>query len=123
MPVPPRRKTVLVVEDEALLLFSISDELKAQGFLVFEASNADDAVDLLTAHPEIEIVFTDIDMPGSMDGLKLLALVRERWPPVRVIVTSGKKRPTRDMLMDEGWFLPKPYTTAGVVAVIEAATP
>jgi len=123
MPMPPRRKTVLVVEDEALLLFSISDELKAQGFLVFEASNADDAVDLLTAHPDIEIVFTDIDMPGSMDGLKLLALVRERWPPVRVIVTSGKKRPTRDMLMDEGWFLPKPYTTAGVVAVIEAATP
>ena len=123
MPMPPRRKTVLVVEDEALLLFSISDELTAQGFLVFEASNADDAVDLLTAHPDIEIVFTDIDMPGSMDGLKLLALVRERWPPVRVIVTSGKKRPTRDMLMDEGWFLPKPYTTAGVVAVIEAATP
>jgi CheY-like chemotaxis protein len=121
MPPNDHATTVLVVEDEALLLFSISDELTAQGFVVFEASNAHDAVTLLTAHPEIEIVFTDIDMPGSMDGLKLLALVRERWPPVRVLVTSGKKRPTREMLMDENWFLPKPYTTAGVVAAIQAA--
>ena len=121
MPLTSTPKTVLVVEDEALLLFSISDELTAQGFEVFEASNADDAVKILDAHDEIRVVFTDIDMPGSMDGLKLLALVRERWPPVRVVVTSGKKRPTREMLMDENWFLPKPYTTASVVAALEAA--
>lgn len=110
--------TVLVVEDEALLLFSISDELKEEGFDVLEATNADDAVLLLTTHPEINIMFTDIDMPGSMDGLKLSAVVRDRWPPIRVIVTSGKQRPTRDMLPEDGLFLPKPYTTAGVVAAI-----
>lgn len=120
MSMPHPNPTVLVVEDEALLLFSISDELKEEGFDVLEATNADDAVTLLSTHPEIAIMFTDIDMPGSMDGLKLSAVVRDRWPPIRVIVTSGKQRPTRDMMPEDGLFLPKPYTTAGVVAAIAA---
>ena len=81
---------IVVVEDEALLLFSIADDLRDAGFSVLEASNADEAIALLESHPEIRLLFTDIDMPGSMDGLKLSAAVRDRWPPVKIIVTSGK---------------------------------
>lgn len=113
-----KRSAVLVVEDEALLLFSISDELKDAGFEVFEAVDADEAVRVLTSHPEIAVLFTDIDMPGSMDGLKLSAFVRDRWPPVKIIVTSGKRVPNPSMLPKGGVFLPKPYSPTGVANVI-----
>src|SRR5690606_14869016 len=85
--------SVLVVEDEALLLFAIGDDLRDLGCTVYEASNADQAIRRLEQHPDIAILFTDIDMPGSMDGLRLSAAVRDRWPPVKIIVTSGKSRP------------------------------
>lgn len=108
--------TVLVVEDEALLLFSIADDLRDAGFRVLEAVNADIAVSLLETHPEISILFTDIDMPGSMDGLKLSAAVRARWPPIRILVTSGKQRIKEGDLPSGGRFMPKPYTPDRVVS-------
>jgi len=111
---------VLVVEDEALLLFAISDDLKDAGFDVVEAKNADDAIAVLVKDPDIRLVFTDIDMPGSMDGLKLSAVIRDRWPPVRIIVTSGKQRPAAHEMPSEGAFLAKPYTPAGVVNAVRA---
>ena len=110
--------SVLVVEDEALLLFAIGDDLRDMGFTVYEASNADQALLRLEQHPEIAILFTDIDMPGSMDGLKLSAAVRDRWPPVKIIVTSGKRRPLDEMMPQGGVFLPKPYAPTEVVAKI-----
>lgn len=119
-PVQANPARIFVVEDEALLLFSISDDLQDAGFDVLTATNADEAIALLTKHPEIELIFTDIDMPGSMDGLKLSAMVRDRWPPVRIIVTSGKQRPAAHLLPNNAPFLPKPYTTAGVVATMQA---
>ncbi|WP_281280387.1 response regulator, partial [Pelagibacterium montanilacus] len=79
-----------MVEDEALILMDIVGQLKAEGFRTYEATNADAAVALLEAHADIGLIFTDIDMPGSMDGLKLAAAVRDRWPPVKIIVTSGR---------------------------------
>jgi CheY-like chemotaxis protein len=108
---------VLVVEDEALLLFTIADDLRDAGFEVLEASNADEAIRLLGLHADIRLLFTDIDMPGSMDGLRLGAVVRDRWPPVRIIVTSGKVHPGIERLPD-GVFLPKPYTPAAVLAAM-----
>lgn len=114
------RPAVLVVEDEALLLFSIADELKDAGFAVFEAVNADQAIVTLSAHPEIGVLFTDIDMPGSMDGLRLSGFVRDRWPPVKIIITSGKAAPTENMLPVGGIFLPKPYSPASVAGAIES---
>jgi CheY-like chemotaxis protein len=105
-----------VVEDEALLLFSISDDLRESGFRVLEAGNADIAVSLLETHPEISILFTDIDMPGSMDGLKLSAAVRARWPPIRILVTSGKQRIKEGDLPSGRRFMPKPYTPDRVVS-------
>lgn len=110
--------TVLVVEDEALLLFSIADDLRDEGFKVLEASSADAAIRLLETHPEIAVVFTDIDMPGSMDGLRLSAAVSERWPPVKIVVTSGKNRPAAEALPKNGVFVPKPYTHKNVAAII-----
>ena len=85
------RIAVLVVEDEALILLDVADQLGAEGFKVYEASNADAAITLLQAHPDIRLLFTDIDMPGSIDGLKLAAAVRNRWPPMKIIVTSGAR--------------------------------
>jgi two-component system, response regulator PdtaR len=111
--------TVLVVEDEAFLLFAIADELREAGYDVLEASNADQAISLLEVHRDIRILFTDIDMPGSMDGLRLSAAVRDRWPPVKIIVTSGKQQPARDAMPSGGVFLPKPYAAAAVAATIQ----
>jgi CheY-like chemotaxis protein len=110
---------VLVVEDEALIRLNISDELTELGFEVFEAANAGEAVELLKRHREIHVLFTDIDMPGDVDGLQLAQLVRTRWPPIKIIVTSGKHSYSHDELPVEGRFIPKPYDTAFVAAAIQ----
>jgi DNA-binding LytR/AlgR family response regulator len=65
---------------------------------------------------DVRIVFTDIDMPGLMDGLKLAAFVRRRWPPIEIIVTSGNHRVSEGEFPERGVFLPKPYTRERVVA-------
>ena len=108
---------VLVVEDEALIRFTIADDLRDAGFEVFEAETADEAIAILVREP-IRLLFTDIDMPGSMDGLRLSAIVRDRWPPVRIIVTSGKQVPAAALLPAGSQFMPKPYTTAGVLDAV-----
>jgi CheY-like chemotaxis protein len=110
--------TILIVEDEAFLLFAIADELREAGFDVLEATNADQAIRLLETRQNIAILFTDIDMPGSMDGLRLSAAVRDRWPPIKIIVTSGKRRPAQDAMPSGGVFLPKPYAPETVAATI-----
>lgn len=101
--------TVLVVEDEVLVRIDVTLALEEEGFKVFEVSNADEAIKVLDAHTEIHLMFTDIDMPGSMDGLKLAAAVRDRWPPVKIIITSGHRHLSDDMLPVEGRFFDKPY--------------
>ena len=110
--------TVLVVEDEALGRMDIALLLEDEGFQVLEASNADDAISLLDAHPEVRLMFTDIDMPGSMDGLKLAAAVRDRWPPVKIIVTSGHRHMSDDTLPIVGRFFSKPYDPSRVIHAI-----
>lgn len=107
--IPPPRPVVLVVEDEALLRLHAIDVIEDAGFEALEARNADQAIAILESRNDIRIVFTDIDMPGSMDGLRLAAAVRNRWPPVEIIVTSGHSAPGDDELPDRGLFFPKPY--------------
>ncbi|HEV7283761.1 MAG TPA: response regulator, partial [Kaistia sp.] len=80
---------ILVVEDEGLVRMAAADDLVEAGFKVIEAANADQAIQMLETHPEITILFTDIDMPGSMDGIRLAHAVRERWPPVKLVLVSG----------------------------------
>jgi CheY-like chemotaxis protein len=112
------RITVIVVEDETLVRLDIVMSLENEGFIVLEASNADEAIDLLDTHPEIRLMFTDIDMPGSMDGLKLAQAVRNRWPPVKIIVASGHRQLSDELLPVEGRFFSKPYDHARVITTM-----
>ena len=100
---------ILIVEDEPLIRMGVVSQLEDAGFLIYEAGNADEAICTLEEHAEIRLVFTDINMPGSMDGLKLAHYVRGRWPPVKIIVTSGRS-PVRDEDLPAGAvFVGKPY--------------
>ena len=114
----PNLPTVLIVEDDPLILMDTAEELAARGFTVLEAANADAAITLLLAHPEIEVLFTDVDMPGSMDGLKLAAAVRDRWPPVAIIVTSGMRNIEPGDLPSRSRYLGKPYRPEAVISAI-----
>jgi CheY-like chemotaxis protein len=87
---------VLVVEDEVLSRLHAVDLVEDAGYTAIEASNADEAIAILEARKDIRIVFTDIDMPGSMDGLKLAHAIRKRWPPIELILTSGHFHLTDD---------------------------
>lgn len=100
---------VLVVEDEALIRLNSADVIRDLGFEVIEATDADHAVSLLESVPDIKIVLTDIQMPGSMDGLVLAAVVRDRWPPIALLITSGKVHPSVDDMPSGARFIPKPY--------------
>ena len=104
-----KKVTVLVVEDEPLILLDIVDYLESEGFRVLRAANAAQAIEMLEREPAISIIFTDVEMPGTMDGLKLAALVRDRWPPVKIVVTSGHKTVEITDLPDGGVFFSKPY--------------
>lgn len=112
--------TVLVVEDEILIRLGIIGELEDAGFKVFEAADADAAISLLMANPDIGLLFTDIDMPGSMDGLMLAMAVRDRWPPVKIIVTSGQVMVSEVDLPAGGRFFAKPYNALEVAAAFRA---
>src|ERR1700704_4692026 len=83
------RPVVLIVEDELLLRMNAVEMVEAAGFAAVEAANADQAIDILESRCDITVVFTDIQMPGSMNGLKLARAVRGRWPPIKIVVTSG----------------------------------
>ena len=109
------RPVVLVVEDEPLLRLHAIDVIEDAGFVALEARDADQAIVILEQRSDIRIIFTDIDMPGSMDGLRLAAAVRNRWPPVEIIVTSGGSVPDESDLPIRGTFFPKPYTDERLV--------
>jgi two-component system, response regulator PdtaR len=107
---------ILVVEDEPLLRMDIADQLSDQGFHVFEAEDADEAISVLEQNLAIRLVITDIDMPGSMDGLKLAEAVRNRWPPVKIIVVSGHRVVEITDLPDGSMFFSKPYSPNHLVS-------
>lgn len=108
--------TVLVVEDEVLIREIVAEELEDAGFAVVMAKNADQAIAILENRLDIHLVFTDIDMPGSMDGLKLAASVRDRWPPIHIIITTGKSRPLE--IPANALFIPKPYLSRNIVTAM-----
>jgi two-component system, response regulator PdtaR len=91
-------------------------------FDVVEAGNADEAIAILEARPDIRVVFTDIQMPGSMDGLKLARFVRGRWPPIKIVATSGFVNVAKDDLPEGSRFLTKPYRAAQIIATLRELT-
>jgi CheY-like chemotaxis protein len=112
------RPIVLVVEDEPLLRMAGADMVEDAGFGVVEAANATEAVRILEARPDIHIVFSDIDMPAGLDGVKLAAIVRNRWPPIEIILVSGHGNPGLSDLPARTLFFPKPYKEDEVVAAM-----
>ena len=100
---------VLIVDDEPIVRLGAARTIEDAGFDVIQAANADEAIRILENRSDIRVVFTDIHMPGSMDGLKLAHAVRNRWPPIEIIVTSGQGRVTEKDLPKGGRFFPKPY--------------
>jgi CheY-like chemotaxis protein len=113
------RVIVLLVEDEVLLRTTAAMLIEEAGFEAVEAANADDAIRILEGRSDIQIVFTDIQMPGSMDGIKLAAFVRDRWPPIELIITSALFSVQDGALPDRSIFLPKPYNFEVVVAMLQ----
>jgi CheY-like chemotaxis protein len=113
-----KRPVVLIVEDEFLLRMNAVDMIAGAGFEVIEATNADQAIEVLEARRDITVVFTDIQMPGSMDGLKLARAVRGRWPPIKIVATSGHLDVGETDLPEGGRFLPKPYSPVQLEGVL-----
>ena len=113
---------VLIVEDEFLLRMDSAAMLESAGFEVIQAGDADEAISILSARSDIRVVFTDIQMPGSMDGLKLARFVRDRWPPIKIVATSGHVHIKDDDLPAGSVFLPKPYHGPELVAALRELT-
>ena len=111
---------VLIVEDEPLVRLCAVETVEAAGFTVIEAANADEAIRILEDRSDIHVVFTDIHMPGSMDGLKLAHAVRNRWPPIKIIVTSGRESVAEQELPAGGRFFAKPYDPAQIQDTLRA---
>jgi CheY-like chemotaxis protein len=109
---------ILIVEDEFLPRLDSAETLESAGFEVIQEANADEAIAILKAR----VVFADIQMAGSMDGLKLARFVRDRWPPIKIVATSGHVTVDEDDLPDGSVFLPKPYRGAHVVATLRELT-
>ncbi|MET4423229.1 response regulator [Bradyrhizobium sp. 956_D2_N1_5] len=117
-----RRPVVLIVEDEFLIRSHAAQIIEDAEFDVLEASNADEAISILEARSDIAVLFTDIQMPGSMDGLKLAAAVKGRWPPIKIVATSGFVNVRPNDLPEGGRFLAKPYHPAQLMATLRELT-
>ena len=112
------RPVILVVEDDVLLRMHAAEMIAEAGFEVLEAPNADEAIRLLEARMDIAVVFTDIDMPGSMNGLKLAHAVANRWPPIRIVATSGHFQMRDGDLPEGGLFIAKPYLSQQILSTL-----
>ena len=113
---PPRE--VLVVEDEPMIRIMAADTLADVGIMTWEAGSAEEALHVLEQHPSIGLVFTDVNLDGSMDGLMLTREIISRRPDVAIVVTSGARRIADEDLPDDGTFLPKPYQPHTLVSLI-----
>lgn len=113
-------KTILVVEDEPIIRATVILLIEEAGYDVLEASNADNAIVELERHPEIRVVFTDWGMAGKMNGLKLIHAVRKRWPPVVLILASGRESPLVGDMPSKTVFLTKPYRDRELFDVLES---
>jgi two-component system, response regulator PdtaR len=110
---------VLVVEDEGLVRQMSADELADAGYQVLEAANSREAMSILETGVRVAVLFTDVNMPGEFDGLELARQVHDRWPRVRLLVTSGGARAGPQDVPDDGRFIPKPYSLRSMCSVVD----
>jgi CheY-like chemotaxis protein len=120
---PDEPEAILLVEDEPLVRLDLAEMLEDAGYQVLEAANADIALKVLTADPDrVTILMTDVNMPGSMDGLELARIVHAQWPHIRIVVTSGQVQPSDGTIPGHGRFVSKPFLPATMVrAILESA--
>jgi two-component system, response regulator PdtaR len=104
------KAAVLVVEDETLIRLWAADLLEENGFSVLEAKDADAALKVLESRSDVKLLFTDVQMPGSLNGMELAREVHARWPHILLVITSGRERPTCAEIPDHGRFVAKPYS-------------
>jgi two-component system, response regulator PdtaR len=112
---------ILTVEDEFLIREQLGEALADAGYRVIAAANADEAIAVLETRRDVSILITDVNMPGSMDGLKLAAAVRDRWPPVAIIIATGDSRPAAERMPAHSQFLSKPFRKGRVLSVVAEA--
>ena len=115
---PQQPPVILVVEDEPFTRMGAVDAISDAGLESFEAGDACEALRVLEGHPQVTILFTDVNMPGPMDGLALAERVHDLRPDVELIVTSGARRVATDEMPDNGTFLPKPYASQQLITLI-----
>ena len=114
----PKQPVILVVEDDPIIRMGALQFVAAAGFEAIEASDADEAIRILEARSDIHLVFTDVGMPGTMDGIKLAHYIRRRWPPVKLIVASGKHILDESHLPAGARFFSKPYSDKTIVGAM-----
>ena len=113
--------TVLIAEDEFIVRLTIAEYLREEGYEVIEAANADEALDVFRSGIAIDLLFTDVRMPGSMDGCELARRVRAEWPSTPVILTSGYSQSLLSARSaSEDFVVPKPYRPQAVLTTIKA---
>ena len=111
---------VLVVEDEMLLRMRAVDMVEDAGYIPVEAADADQAVAILESRSDIALMFTDIQMPGSMDGLGLAHSVHERWPPIKIIMVSGQLKLANTDIPTDSRFFEKPFEAGEMIAEMQS---
>lgn len=116
---PAAASTVLIVEDEMLLRMCAVDMVEDAGYSSVEAVDADEAVAILESRSDIALMFTDIQMPGSMDGLELARAVHERWPPIKIILVSGALQLPDDDIPPDSRFFGKPLKAEAMIAEMQ----
>ena len=109
---------ILIVEDEPFIRMAAADIVADIGVIPYEAADGDEALAILGAHPEIGLLFTDVNMPG-MNGVDLVRRARELRPDVKVLVTSGRRAIGDAELPEESAFLPKPYGSRQLSSAVE----
>jgi two-component system, response regulator PdtaR len=109
---------ILVVEDDPLMRLGTCSVLESVGRVSLEAGSADAALVILESRSDITTVVTDIQMPGSMDGLRLARAIRDRWPEIEVLLTSGRVTPSRDELPQRVQYLPKPFAGGELLSAL-----
>lgn len=113
------RTVALVVEDEPLILMEAVDLLESEGFHVLEAWNADRALDLLATQGPVDLLFTDVHMPGKLNGFALARQVRDRFPKTAIVICSGHLRPAPDDLPEGAVFIDKPFSNGLALKTIK----
>ncbi len=114
------KPVVLVVEDDPLQMMMAGDLVEDAGLTPIFAENADEAIIVLESRNDIRIVLTDVDMPGSMDGLRLAAVVRKRWPPIQLVVVSGHVLIEHAELPERSRFFNKPYAPDKMIGALRS---